>query len=86
MQLTNNDPERTRNRKFIKKITAERPDHAGQLAQTEILQGSEEAWVWEEELPVEVDSCRPSELLAAVELQARREESEERGSSPETAY
>ena len=44
--------------KIHQNITAEMPDHAGQLAQTEILQVSEEAWVWEEVQVVAVDSCR----------------------------
>ena len=35
------------------------PDHAGQLAQTEILLGLVEAWVWVEEQVVVVDSCMP---------------------------
>ena len=44
------------------RITAERPGHAGQLPQTDILLESEEAWVWGEVLVVAVPcSYKPSE-------------------------
>ena len=46
-------------RKIHQNLTAEPPYHEGQLPQTDILRVSEEAWVWGEELEVEVHSCRP---------------------------
>ena len=45
------------------RITAERPGHAGQLPQTDILLESEEAWVWGEVLVVAVDPCKPGYVL-----------------------